>query len=105
MIQTLIAYSDEKLDLIDLCESTKSVWSTLGQIDYGRKSSELGNVKFRRSLYYVKNIKKGEEVSHDNIKSVRPGYGLAPKHLDEVIGKKVKIDIEKNTPVNWDSIE
>lgn len=99
------SFSLEPSDLIDLCESTKSVWSTLGQIDYGRKSSELGNVKFRRSLYYVKNIKKGEEISHDNIKSVRPGYGLAPKHLDEVIGKKVKIDVRKNTPVNWDSIE
>ena len=73
--------------------------------DYGRKSSELGNVKFRRSLYFVKALAAGEPVTADAVRSVRPGYGLAPKHLDSVIGRRVARAVDANTPVAWECFE
>ena len=72
----------------------------LGQVDYGRKSSEQGNAQFRRSLYFVKDMKAGDVIDATCIRSVRPGFGLAPKFYDELLGKKVIQSIEANTPVS-----
>lgn len=94
------SFSLEAPDLAMLCAGAKTAWLALGQVDYGRKSSEQGNVKFRRSLYFVKPLKKGEVVTADAVRSVRPGYGVAPKFLDQVIGKVVNRDIEANSPVS-----
>lgn len=96
------SFSLETDELRGLVQNSKTAWEALGQVDYGRKSSELGNVKFRRSLYFVTDIKAGEVVRPDQIRSIRPGYGLAPKHLDAIIGKKLKVDVERATPVTWD---
>lgn len=96
------SFSLETDELRGLVQNSKTAWEALGQVDYGRKSSELGNVKFRRSLYFVTDIKAGEVVRPDHIRSIRPGYGLAPKHLDAIIGKKLKVDVERATPVTWD---
>lgn len=96
------SFSLEPDDLQHLCESTKDAWHALGKVDYGRKSSELGNVKFRRSLYFVKDMQADEIITSDSIRSVRPGYGIAPKYLDELIGKKLITDVDKNTAVQWD---
>jgi N-acetylneuraminate synthase len=71
----------------------------MGKVDYGRKLSERGNVQFRRSLYFVKDLKAGDVVTADAVRSVRPGYGAAPKFLDVVIGKRVKQACVTNTPV------
>jgi len=76
----------------------------LGSIDYGRKSSEIGNVQFRRSLYFVKDLKAGDIITADAIRSVRPGYGLAPKHLEQLIGQRVRYNVTFGTPVNTDSL-
>ncbi|MDY6929930.1 MAG: SAF domain-containing protein, partial [Pseudomonadota bacterium] len=78
---------------------SKTAWKALGQVDYGRKSSEQGNAQFRRSLYFVKDMKAGDVVTEDCVRSVRPGYGLAPKYLDKVIGQKTNCAISANTPV------
>lgn len=59
----------------------------------------LANVKFRRSIYAVKDIKKGEKLTKDNIKIIRPGYGISPKFLNDIIKKKSRFDIELGTPV------
>ena len=96
------SFSLEPADLIALCHDSKTAWAALGKVDYGRKASEQGNVKFRRSLYFVKDLKAGDIITEDAVRSVRPGFGLAPKFLDEVIGKMVTKDISKNTPVNCD---
>lgn len=96
------SFSLEPNELAALCRDTKTAWKALGQIDYGRKSSEIGNVQFRRSLYFVKDMKTGEIISEDCIRSVRPGYGLAPKYLSSVIGKKMLCDISAHTPVKID---
>jgi pseudaminic acid synthase len=94
------SFSLEAPDLAMLCDGAKTAWLALGQVDYGRKSSEQGNVKFRRSLYFVKPLKSGDVVTADAVRSVRPGYGVAPKFLDQVIGKVVNRDIEANSPVS-----
>ncbi|HBR94201.1 MAG TPA: pseudaminic acid synthase [Opitutae bacterium] len=96
------SFSLESDELRALVQDSKTAWDALGQIDYGRKSSESGNVKFRRSLYFVENIQAGEVIRSDHIRSIRPGYGLAPKHLDAIMGKQLKVDVERATPVTWD---
>ena len=93
------SFSLEPADLAALCRDSKTAWKALGQVDYGRKSSEQGNAQFRRSLYFVKDMKAGEVITEDCVRSVRPGYGLAPKHLESVIGRAVAQPVVANTPV------
>lgn len=75
------SFSLEPADLEALCRDTKTAWKALGGINYGRKSSEKANVKFRRSLYVTRDVKRGERASMDNVRSCRPGYGLPPRRL------------------------
>jgi pseudaminic acid synthase len=98
------SFSLEPLELADLCKAGKDAWAALGKVDYGWKSSEQGNVKFRRSLYIVKDMKAGEIVTHDSVQSVRPGYGLAPKYFENVLGKTIKRDVPAGTPLTWELI-
>lgn len=98
------SFSLEPAELTALCKDSKTAWEALGRVDYGRKSSEQGNIKFRRSLYFVKDMKAGDIITTDCIRSVRPGYGLAPKHLVNLLGKKVKNDIRMNTAACFDDI-
>jgi N-acetylneuraminate synthase len=96
------SFSLEDPELKALCTDAKTAWQALGKIDYGRKSSEQANVKFRRSLYFVRDIKAGEVITAEHVKSIRPGYGLAPKYLGRVIGKKTKKSIIAGTALNED---
>ncbi|MGE6147851.1 pseudaminic acid synthase [Aeromonas media] len=96
------SFSLEPTELQQLCTGAKTAWSALGKVDYSRKTSEVGNVKFRRSLYFVKDLQVGETITADAVRSVRPGFGLAPKYLSDVIGKTVTQPILVNTPVNRD---
>lgn len=88
------SFSLEPAELAALCKDSKTAWQALGQVDYGRKTSEQPNVKFRRSLYFVKDLKAGDVINADAVRSVRPGYGLAPKYLNQVIGKTVTQDVQ-----------
>jgi N-acetylneuraminate synthase len=99
------SFSLEPADLAALCQGTRTAWESLGRVDYGRKSSEQGNVKFRRSLYFVKNIKAGEVLTADSVRSVRPGFGLAPKYLEQVLGKKLKQDVQRGSPLDWQLLD
>jgi len=98
------SFSLEPAELKALCTDTKTAWSALGKVNYARTSSEQGNVKFRRSLYFVKDLKIGDLVTEDSVRSVRPGFGIAPKYFSEIIGKKVMKNISKNTPVKFEDI-
>lgn len=91
------SFSLEPAELAALCKDSKTAWGALGQVDYGRKSSEQGNVKFRRSLYFVKDLKAGDVITADAVRSVRPGFGLPPKYLNQIIGKRVVKDVQTNT--------
>lgn len=93
------SFSLEPAELAALCRDVKTAWAALGKIDYGRKSSEQGNVQFRISLYFASDMAAGDTITADCIRSVRPGYGLPPKYYDSLIGKTVNQDIAKNTPV------
>lgn len=86
------SFSLEPDELMALCRDSKTAWSALGEVNYGRKSSENGNVKFRRSLYFVKPLRAGDIITRDAVRSVRPGFGLPPKMLDEIVGRKVNKD-------------
>ncbi|MCH4882036.1 pseudaminic acid synthase [Pseudomonas sp. TMW22080] len=92
------SFSLEPAELAALCRDSKTAWASLGQVDYGRKSSEQGNVKFRRSLYFVESLNEGDIITKSSIRSVRPGYGLPPKMTDDIIGKKATRNIKANTP-------
>ncbi len=96
------SFSLEPAEMAALCRDAKTAWQALGKVDYGRKSSEQGNVKFRRSLYFVKDMKAGDVITRDCIRSVRPGFGLAPKHFEELLGQALVMDAHINTPVSRD---
>ncbi|QFY62020.1 pseudaminic acid synthase [Rhizobium grahamii] len=98
------SFSLEPVEMAALCRDSKTAWEALGRIDYGRKSSELGNVKFRRSLYFVRDMEAGETITTEHVRSVRPGFGLPPKMLEIIIGKTVNRDIRKNTPVTDEAL-
>jgi N-acetylneuraminate synthase len=88
------SFSLEEPELKQLCEDSKTAWAATGKVNYERKESEKGNMIFRRSLYVVKDVAEGEEFTHENVRSIRPGYGLAPKYLFDVIGKESTQAIE-----------
>jgi len=93
------SFSLEPLELTALCQGAKTAWSALGNVDYGRKSSEQGNVQFRRSLYFVKDMKAGDVITSDCVRSVRPGFGLSPKFYEELLGQSVRQSVSAGTPV------
>ena len=93
------SFSLEPAEMAALCKDTKTAWSALGHKDYGRKPSEQGNVQFRRSLYFVKDMRAGEVITPECIRSVRPGYGVPPKYYDQIVGIQVAEDVKKYTPV------
>lgn len=93
------SFSLEPADLSALCKDSKTAWRAMGKVDYNCKSSEEGSLKFRRSLYFVKDIAKGAVITKDAVRSIRPGFGIAPKYINQIIGKKANININANTPV------
>lgn len=99
------SFSLEPAEFTALVRDAKTAWEALGRIDYGRSSAEIGNAMFRRSLYFVRDLKAGEVITPDAIRSVRPGFGLAPKHYDRLIGKRVTTDVGYATPVTRDRVE
>jgi pseudaminic acid synthase len=99
------SFSLEPPELIALCRDAKTAWKALGNVDYRRKASEIANVKFRRSLYFIKNLAVGEVITTKHIKSIRPGFGLSPKYYYMIIGRKTTTSIKAGQPVAWDLIE
>ncbi len=99
------SFSLESEELKELCVGSKTAWGALGKVDYGTKSSERDNVKFRRSLYFVKDIESGETITMSHVKSIRPGYGLHPRHYDNVIGNVVNADIKAGQPVSFNLLQ
>lgn len=96
------SFSLEPSELAQLCKDSKTVWRALGHVDYGCKSSERGNVKFRRSLYFVKDLQKGDVITEESVRSIRPGFGLLPKYKDEILGRRLSKSAVKGMAVSWD---
>lgn len=99
------SFSLEPKDLVALVQGAKTAWSSLGRVNYERKESEKGNVQFRRSLYAVQSIGKGEVFTAENVKSIRPGLGLAPKYLDAILGKISHIALARGEPIPADVLD
>lgn len=98
------SFSLEPEDLKALCRDVRTAFSALGQVHYERSESERGNVAFRRSLYVVADVRAGELFAQTNVKSIRPGAGLAPKFYDHVIGRRARVDIPAGSPLTMDMI-
>lgn len=98
------SFSLEPGELASLCRGARTAWEALGEIDYGRKSSEVGNVKYRRSLYFVKDIAAGELITADAVRSVRPGFGLPPKMLQQVVGRRTAHPVARHSPVRQEDL-
>lgn len=99
------SFSLEPSEFSALCRGVKMAWHALGDVDYGQKSSEQGNVKFRRSLYFVKDLRAGDIITSDCVRSVRPGYGLPPKELPSILGRKLKVAVSAKSPTSREVIE
>ncbi len=97
-------FSINPIELTSLCKETKDAWLSLGNAGYDRKPAEEANIKFRRSVYFVKDINAGDVITQKHIKRIRPGYGLAPKFEKQLLGKTVKVDIKRETATNWELI-
>ncbi|MCP4652336.1 MAG: pseudaminic acid synthase [Candidatus Omnitrophica bacterium] len=97
-------FSIEPEELKTLVRDVRTVEVALGKISYGLTDEEKNNRVFRRSLFAVEDITKGQLFTKENIRSIRPGMGLAPSNLKKVLGKAAKRGIKKGTPLNWGSI-
>lgn len=95
-------FSMEPHELKMLVEETDRAWQSLGQIHYGPTLAERDSTKFRRSLYIGEDLKAGDILTEENLRNVRPGLGLPTKYYDLVIGKRIKQNVEKGTPLSWE---
>lgn len=84
--------------LRELCENARSAWMALGSGDFGRQKAEAGSALFRRSIYFVKDLQAGHQVTPSDLRRIRPGFGLAPKYFDQLIGKHLKIPVRYGSP-------
>ncbi len=96
------AFSLEPSELRALVDETDRAWQALGTILYGVSENEKRSLQFRRSLYIVDDMSTGDALTPDNLRAIRPGYGLAPKFYDVLLGKRVSRDVKRGTPASWD---
>ena len=94
-------FSMEPVEMAQLVQEAEKAWQAMGQISYGATEAEKKSLVFRRSLYIVKDLKAGDVLTSDNVRAIRPGFGLATKYLDVVLGKSVNQDIDRGTALNW----
>jgi pseudaminic acid synthase len=95
-------FSLEPDELKALVVETERAWQSLGRVFYGPTSAEQRSLKFRRSIYIAEDVKAGDVLTSTNLRCVRPGLGLAPKHYEELLGKRIKRDAKKGTPMQWE---
>jgi pseudaminic acid synthase len=95
------AFSLEPDELAELVRDVRTAWSALGKVSYERQPSEAGNLMFRRSIYAIRDIAPGEPFGRDNIRIIRPGFGLEPKHFDELLSRRASRGIARGTALEW----
>jgi pseudaminic acid synthase len=97
-------FSLEPEELAQMVCDVKIAWEAKGKVNYGLAESERGNRIYRRSLYVVQDLKAGQVIGAEHVRSIRPGLGLPPKHLNEVIGRRATRDVKRGTPVDWSMV-
>lgn len=98
------AFSMEPHEFRQMVDAVRMAEKALGQVNYGPTDKEIASRVFRRSLFVVRDMKAGETFTAENVRSIRPGYGLHTRHLDEVLGSKASRDIARGTPLSWEFI-
>lgn len=98
------AFSIEPAEMKQLVDETRPAWQSLGREYIGPTEAEKSSITFRRSLYIVKDLKAGDVLTKENVRAIRPGLGLAPKHIDSVIGRCVRTGVSFGTPVTWEKL-
>ena len=94
-------FSMEPLELRQLREETERAWQAVGQVGYGPTAAETKSLAFRRSLYIAQDMRAGEVLTPENLRCVRPGFGLAPRHLESLLGQRIGRDAVAGTPMAW----
>ena len=97
-------FSLEPHEFAALVEESERAWASVGNILYGGAEVEQSSLKFRRSLYIARNLKEGDTLTEENLRVVRPGYGLAPKYIDVLLGRKINQDLKAGTAMKWEFI-
>ena len=98
-------FSIEPSELERLCKDTRDAWAAVGKVGYTRQQAEEANRIFRRSVYFMRDMKAGEIVKEQDIRRIRPGIGIEPKHFSALVGKKLKADVIRGTPTNWEKFD
>lgn len=99
------AFSMEPAEFRLLRDETERAWQSLGKVSFGIEDVEQGSIQFRRSLYVVEDLKAGDILAPSNVRAIRPGHGLAPRHLETVMGCAVIRDVARGTPLDWNIIK
>ena len=98
-------FSMEPHEFKEMVKNIRDLEKALGQVTYELTEQQRNSREHSRSLFVVKDMKKGEVFTKENVRSIRPGFGLEPKYINDILGKKAKQDIKKGTPMRWDFIE
>lgn len=97
-------FSMEPAEMAQLVVETERAWQALGKVSYGATEAEKKSIMFRRSLYVVQDLKAGDVLTNENVRAIRPGFGLPTKYLDVVLGKTVRRDINRGIALTWDML-
>lgn len=98
------SFSMEPIEMAQLVLETERAWLALGHVTYGPTGAEKKSLQFRRSLYIVQDLKKGDRLTSENLRAIRPGLGLQTKYIDVLFGKVVKQDVKRGTAFKWEFI-
>jgi pseudaminic acid synthase len=99
------AFSLEPQEFKEMAQAIRTVEQALGEVRYGVTGSEAQLQIYRRSLFVVRDMNAGEEFTAENLRSIRPGQGLPPKYLEEILGRRAARDIPRGTPLQWDLVQ
>jgi pseudaminic acid synthase len=99
------SFSMEPAEMAELVAETGRAWQALGEVRYGPTEAERKSLQFRRSLYIVQDLKAGDILTRENVRAIRPGFGLPTKHLEQVLGKRVRQDVKRGTALDWNLLQ
>lgn len=99
------SFSSDEIEFTAMVKAVREAELAIGKVDYTITDNMLKSREYCRSLYVVEDIKAGEIITEENVRSIRPGYGMHPKYYKEILGKRIKTDISKGSPFTWESID
>jgi pseudaminic acid synthase len=98
------AFSMEPAEMAQLVTEATRAWQGLGRVSYGPTAAEAQSLQFRRSLYVVRDLKVGDVLTRENVRAIRPGLGIAPKFIDQILGRRAAVDVARGTPLAWELV-